>query len=113
VRKAIEGITTPVFYQRLECALAGDGYDLCPYASAWPFLTDPHEHVAYRQCQTLAREARGNGAKGLATMSARRPEGVNSPVFARDVLSDPKIVGTAVVTPRGGSRIDLDFAARG
>jgi hypothetical protein len=86
VRAAAVGAVSTLHYQRLECSLGGDGYDLRPQAGTWPFLTDPDETAAYPQCQSLAREARGNSAQALLTCSSRRAEGVNAPVFSRAAL---------------------------
>jgi RES domain len=99
VLKAIEHAGAPVYYQRFECTVAGDGYDLRPHVRTFPFLTDPRETEAYPSCQALAREARGNGADGLVTLSARRAEGINVPVFVRRALRDPRIVGSAAIIP--------------
>lgn len=99
VLKGIEGAGTPIYYQRLECVVAGDGYDLCAHVQTFPFLIDPRETEAYPSCQALAREARGNDADGLVTLSARRAEGVNIPVFVRRALRDPRIVGRAAIIP--------------
>jgi hypothetical protein len=108
VLKAAEGIGVPLYYQRLECAVVGNGYDLLVHLVTWPFLTNPRESEAYPNCQTLAREARGNGADGFLTFSARRTDGVNVPVFARAALSDPRIVGSAAIIPHaGGYRVEL------
>jgi hypothetical protein len=107
VLKGVEGAATPLYYQRLECMLAGDGYDLRAHVPSFPFLTDPNEAEAYPSCQALAREARGNDADGLVTLSARRSEGINVPVFARRALRDPRIVGSATIIPGpGGYRIE-------
>jgi hypothetical protein len=103
VAKAAIGTTAALHYQRLECRLGGDGYNLCSHTSIWPFLTDPAEADAYPKCQALAGEARTNGAQALLTHSARRPVGVNAPVFNRAALSDPKIVGAAALIAEAGS----------
>ena len=89
-------------YQRLECSMVGDGYDVRPHLAAWPFLVDQNEATAYPGCQALAREARDNGSDGPLTISARRAGGVNVPVFRRRALSDPAIVGAAAVVVNGG-----------
>jgi hypothetical protein len=98
VMRAAAGTTSPLYYQRLECAMDGDGYDLRAHVAIWPFLADQRESVAYPDCQSLALEARGNGAEGLVTISARRPAGINVPVFNRRALSDPRIVGSAAIS---------------
>jgi hypothetical protein len=54
--KATEGIGSPLYYQRLECAVVGNGYDLLVHLATWPFLTNPRKSEAYPNCQTLARE---------------------------------------------------------
>jgi len=107
VLKAIEGLATPIYYQRRECTAAGNGYDLCAHVQTFPCLTDPREAEAYPSCQALAREARGSDVDGLVTLSARRAEGINVPVFARRALRDPRIAGAAAIMPRpAGYRIE-------
>lgn len=103
VARATEATPATYHYQRLECALSGDGYDLRTHGATWPFLTEPNEALAYPQCQALAREARGNAAQALLTHSARHPDGVNAPVFSRVALSNPKIVGSAAIVADKGS----------
>ncbi|MCC7046364.1 MAG: RES family NAD+ phosphorylase [Alphaproteobacteria bacterium] len=103
VIKAAEGVpdATPTYFQCLECAVAGPNYDIREHAATWKFLTDPSES-SYPKCQELAAEARRNKSSALQTFSARRPDGVNVPVFDRAALSDPKITGSAVVKSVGG-----------
>jgi hypothetical protein len=107
VVKAATGTTGPLYYQRLECAMEGDGYDLRAHLAVWPFLADPRDSVAYPDCQSLALEARRNGAEGLLTGSARRAGGINVPVFSRRALSDPRIIGSAAIIPdMSGFRVE-------
>jgi hypothetical protein len=101
VAKAAAGTEATLHYQRLECQLAGDGYDLRPHAATWPFLSNPAE--AYPQCQALAGEARTSGAQALLTRSARYPAGVNAPVFSRVALTGAAIVGSAALISKAGS----------
>ena len=96
VRKAAEGSSVPLFYQRLCCTMVGIGFDLCPHLTRFPFLTAPSETDAYPRCQRLAREAMEDGADALLTPSAR-VAGVNVPVFRRSALSEPRIVGSAAI----------------
>jgi hypothetical protein len=106
VAKAAADTSATLHYQRLECQLGGDGYDLRPHATTWSFLTDPAESAAYPQCHSLAAEARTNTAQALLTHSARRPAGVNAPVFARTALSAPEIVGaTALIAEAASIRV--------
>jgi len=106
VLKAIEHAGAPVYYQRFECTVEGDGCDLRTHVQSFPFLTEPREAEAYPSCQALVREARGNDADGLITLSARHTEGTNVPVFARRALRDPRIVGSAAIIPEpGGYRV--------
>jgi hypothetical protein len=97
VVKAAAGTNAILHYQRLECRLNGDGFDLRGHASAFPFLTDPDVRSAYPKCQGLAGEARVSGAHALLTHSARHSTGVNAPVFSRSALSDPAIVGSVAL----------------
>lgn len=99
VAKAADGVSGPLHYQRLECRVGGDGYDLRLHATVWPFLVEADEVASYPRCQSLASEARSKGAQALLTHSARRPQGVNAPVFSRNALSDPRIVGSAALNP--------------
>jgi hypothetical protein len=56
----------------------------------------------------LTREARGQNADGLLTLSARVAGGINAPIFRRHVLSDPRIIGAAAITADPGSyRVEL------
>jgi hypothetical protein len=106
VVKGAIGTSATLHYQRLECRLGGNGYDLCSHIVRWPFLTGLDETEAYPKCHALAGEARTLGAQALLTHSARHAAGVNAPVFSRIALSDPEIVGSAaLIAEPGGLRV--------
>jgi RES domain len=80
------------YYDRFRCHFRGPAVDLRPNLGEWPFLTGDGEE-AYASCQALAREAVGRDLGGLLTPSARRASGTNVPVFRRETLSEPEILG--------------------
>lgn len=80
------------YYSRLRCRFRGSAANLRPKAQAWSFLIENGEH-AYSRCQALAREAIELNVAGLLTPSARRASGTNVPVFRRQALSEPEILG--------------------
>jgi hypothetical protein len=80
------------YYDRLRCRFRGTAVDLRSKVGEWPFLTGDGEG-AYTSCQELAREAVGLNLGGLLTPSARRVSGTNVPVFRRETISEPEVLG--------------------
>jgi RES domain len=80
------------YYDRLGCRFRGSAIDVRPKVGEWPFLTGDGEE-AYASCQALAREAVTLDLGGFLTPSARRASGTNVPVFRREAVSDPEVLG--------------------
>ncbi len=80
------------YYHRFRCRFHGSAMDLRLKLSEWPFLTGNVEE-AYASCRALAREAVALGLGGFLTPSARRASGTNLPVFRRDAVSEPAVLG--------------------
>jgi RES domain len=91
-------------YRQLRCRLNGQGYDVRPQRTAWPFLTGDN---TYPQCQALAAEAKERRANAMLCPSARRQGGTTTPVFERNVLSEPVILAISVlqIDPSGKVQI--------
>ncbi|MGH6901399.1 MAG: RES family NAD+ phosphorylase [Geminicoccaceae bacterium] len=89
---AIGGSRRVAYYNRFRCRFRGSAADLRPRAGDWPFLIDDGDE-AYARCQALAREAIELRVAGLLTPSARRADGTNLPVFRRQALAEPEIIG--------------------
>jgi hypothetical protein len=81
-------------YRELRCRLNGNGYDLRPRHGDWPFLTGDN---TYPPCQALGREAKEAGASAMLSPSARRTGGTTAPVFVRQILSTPTILGVVIL----------------
>jgi hypothetical protein len=80
------------YYNRLRCRFRGPAADLRPRVSDWTFLTEDGGD-AYARCQALAREGIERNIAGFLTPSARRASGTNAPVFRRQALAEPEILG--------------------
>lgn len=91
-----------VFYNRLRCRMQGPAVDLRPVASDWSFLIEDGDE-AYARCQALAREGVERDVAAFLTPSARRRSGTNAPVFRREVLSEPEVLGVAAFSRDGQS----------
>ena len=89
---ALGGAARVAYYDRFRCRFRGPAVDLRPRAADWPFLTDDGAE-AYAACQALAGEAATLELGGLLTPSARRAAGTNLPVFRRDAVSEPEVLG--------------------
>jgi hypothetical protein len=87
------------YYHRLRCRFRGSAADLRTRASDWPFLAADGDQ-AYSRCQALAREGLELNVTGFLTPSARRASGTNAPVFRRQALSEPEILGVAALSRR-------------
>jgi hypothetical protein len=85
------------YYHRLRCRFRGSAADLSAKASDWPFLIADGED-AYSRCQALAREGIELDIAGFLTPSVRRASGTNVPVFRRQALSEPEILGAATLS---------------
>ena len=91
---AVGGSRRVAYYNRIRCRFRGYAADLRPRARDWPFLIDDGNE-AYARCQALSREGVELRIDGLLTSSARRADGTNVPVFRRQALSEPEILGVA------------------
>jgi RES domain len=87
------------YYHRLRCRFRGSAVDLSAKASDWLFLIADGGD-AYARCQALAREGVELDIAGFLTPSARRTSGTNVPVFRRQALSEPDILGVAALSRR-------------
>ena len=87
------------YYHRLRCRFRGSAADLRARATDWPFLVGDGGQ-AYSRCQALAREGVELNIAGFLTPSARRASGTNVPVFRRQALSEPEILGVAALSRR-------------
>jgi hypothetical protein len=85
------------YYDHLRCRFSGSAADLRPRVGDWTFLIEDGGG-AYARCQALAREAIERDIAGFLTPSARRTSGTNLPVFRREALSDPKILGVTALS---------------
>jgi RES domain len=90
------------YYNRFRCRFRGSTADLRLRASDWPFLIDDGND-AYARCQALAREGIELDIEGFLTPSARRADGTNVPVFQRQALSEPEILGVAAFSRHAGT----------
>lgn len=71
------------------CLFEGRRIDLRSKTAKWPDLI--HESD-YSFCNRTGAEAVRMKLDGLVTFSARRPNGVNLPVFSRNALSNPEFL---------------------
>lgn len=78
-----------VFYACVECRYMGNTKDLRPKLSEWPELVSED----YQFCQNLSRQAIRENLGGFFAPSARLTNGTTVPVFQREMLSAPEIVG--------------------
>jgi hypothetical protein len=90
------------YYNRIRCRFRGSAAELRPRARDWPFLIDDGSE-AYARCQALAREAIELRIDGFLTPSARRADGTNVPVFRRQALSEPEILGVVAFSRHTGT----------
>lgn len=90
-----------VFYNRVRCRLQGPAADLRPLASDWSFLIEDGDE-AYSLSGSRKRGVERDIAAFL-TPSARRRSGTNAPVFRREVLSEPEVLGVAAFSRDGQS----------
>jgi hypothetical protein len=90
------------YYNRLRCRFRGRAVDLRSRVSRWPFLIDDGNE-AYSRCQALAQEGIELHIDGFLTPSARRADGTNVPVFRRQALSEPEILGVTAFSRRAGT----------
>jgi len=81
-------------YRQLRCRLKGNGYDLRLMRMQWSFLTGDG---TYPRCQALAKQAKDAQATAMLCPSARNENGTTTPVFVREVLSEPTILGIAIL----------------
>jgi hypothetical protein len=94
------------YYDRLQCRFRGSAIDLRSKADHWPFLTGDGEG-AYASCQELAREAVALDLGGFLTPSARGSAGTNLPVFRREALSEPEVLGITALTRDASGEVTL------
>ena len=99
---AVGGSRRVAYYNRFRCQFRGSAADLRPRASDWPFLIDDGSE-AYARCQALAREGVELRIDGFHAPSARRAEGTNVPIFQRQALSEPEILGVAAFSRHAGT----------
>lgn len=72
------------YYRQISCSFEGTVKDLRPQLAAWPDLIHPND---YTFCNRLGVEAIRLGLDGLLTPSARRPNGVNLPIFRSQAIA--------------------------
>ena len=82
-------------YLMFECTFSGVEKDLRSRTSDWPELIHDSD---YTFCNKLGTEAKKLALDALVTYSARRPGGVNLPVFARSALSRANAISWVEVT---------------
>jgi hypothetical protein len=87
------------YYRRLRCRFRGAAVGLRAKVSDWPFLVDDGEDD-YSRCQALAREGVELNVAAFLTRSPRRASGTNVPVFQRQALSEPEVLGAAALSYR-------------
>jgi hypothetical protein len=88
------GVSRRFHFRQLRCRVNGYGYDLRPKGIEWAFLTGDD---TYPPCQALAKEARAAAASTLLCPSARQQNGTTTPVFVREALSEPAILGVTIL----------------
>ena len=76
------------YYQRFGCTFDGLEKDLRSKIEDWPHLI---QDQGYTFCNKLGAEAKESGLDGLVTLSARRRDGVNQPIFSRQAISNAKL----------------------
>jgi len=76
------------FYQRFRYRFEGTVKDLRPKLSDWPELVHDSD---YAFCNRIGAEASHIHLDGLITVSARRDQGSNQPVFTRASVSQPEL----------------------
>jgi hypothetical protein len=91
-------------FRQLRCRVNGSGYDLRPKRMEWPFLTGDD---TYPPCQALAKEAKAAAASTMLCPSARHENGTTTPVFVREVLSEPAILGVTILELSPSGEIDI------
>lgn len=92
-------VSAPRYYWLCEADFSGRTMDLFQIWAGCPELTSQDES-GYSKCKDIAEEARGRRIDAFRTPSARRKEGVCTPVFNREALSRsvrPKRQGKFVV----------------
>ena len=83
------------YCSRFSARFDGSIKDLRPALRDWPELTHDSD---YSFCNLLGIEGHTLGLDGLAAPSARRPNGINLPVFARRALSHPVVHAVVAMT---------------
>jgi len=91
-----------VYQWLFRCTFEGDEKDLRPQIRTWPHLIHKSD---YTFCNRLGAEAVQLRVDALVTWSARRPQGVNLPVFSRRALRNPGTLRLVAITfdPATGS----------
>lgn len=84
-----------VYRWLFRCTFEGDEKDLRPQIGTWPHLIHKRD---YTFCNQLGADAVRLRVDGLVTWSARRPRGVNLPVFSRRALRDPGTLRLVAIT---------------
>ena len=83
------------YYRQISCLFEGATKDLRPRLAAWPDLIHPDD---YTFCNRLGAEAIQLELDGLLTPSARRPNGVNLPIFRRQAIAMANENGLIIIT---------------
>ena len=80
--------TRKVYYRQFSCTFEGQEKDLRSKKTAWPDLINDND---YTFCNQIGAEAEKLKLDGIVTVSARRIEGDNLPVFIRSAIRDPDL----------------------
>lgn len=84
-----------VHYGRIRCSFKGVLKDLKFMQDRWPELTHDSD---YGFCNKLGAEAVNRKLDAFLTPSARRENGTNVPIFTRESISDPRLIGCISMT---------------
>lgn len=85
------------YFQIIACDFSGEVLNLCGHEGAHPELVSKTED-GYSFCQALAMAARGSAIQAFHTPSARKTEGICTPVFSRPALTNARFAATPRVT---------------
>lgn len=83
----------------LQCTFEGRVEDVTRQAALRPYLISDN---GYAGCRQLALRAIARGVDCLFAPSARRPDGVCSPVFSRETLTNPLLLRNVVLRQQDG-----------
>lgn len=100
------GAKKTVFFRQFSCTFEGLEMDLKSKVTDWPDLVHDDD---YTFCNKIGAEAVELELDGIVTLSARRSEGENLPIFSRNAIRNPELdVLMAMTFHSDTNRIDVE-----